>query len=239
VYFRSGIRQNDILVSVDGRTVRNDADFYAAVRPGARVPVIILRDGRRETIYIESPQLQTYGRTPQTIPSDLSLSGGRPYLGIAFAPNARGAAIVRSVTPASPAEEAGLQAGDAIVAINNESVRSSQDAISIVGSMQPGDRVLISFERQMQSETEAVLAGQPGRSTRTAASEFDRGVEQSSASVLVEENRAYDNRNADVEVDVESDVRDRRDYDNRDPDDPRGGILNRNRNNNQRRGIFN
>ncbi|MFL5114697.1 MAG: S1C family serine protease [Microvirga sp.] len=46
---------------------------------------------------------------------------GRPWLGVA-ANEVRGALVVARVTPGGPAEQAGVRAGDTIVAVNGETV---------------------------------------------------------------------------------------------------------------------
>lgn len=189
VFFTSGIRQNDVIVSVAGRPIRSDVEFFQAFRPGESVPVVVLRDGRRQTILIESPHVaQTQQRPLQT--------GGPGFLGVVFDSRSPGAAIVREVNPGSPAEQAGLQRGDAIVELNGQPVRSPYDAIAIVRSMRAGDSLSISFERRLQSETEAVLAGRPSEQVRTAVREPD--------AIIVPEGPPIDR---DIEVEVYDDDR--------------------------------
>ena len=54
-YHNSGFRRGDVIISVHGRPVRNDADFmrFFVLEQGQRVPIVVLRDYRRETIYVE------------------------------------------------------------------------------------------------------------------------------------------------------------------------------------------
>jgi C-terminal processing protease CtpA/Prc len=208
-FFRSGFRSGDVIVSINNRPIRDEDDFrrFLVVRSGQRVPVVVLRNGVRDTVYLEpsqglAPQDQAYdNRQPQ--------AGGQAVLGVTFDPRAR-AAVVRSVTPGGPAEQAGLQPGDVIVGLNREPVRTDRDVISIVRSMQPGDRLTISFERQL--ETEAILGGQPGEPVHTAA--YPPDVQSDQQSTAPPQDR-------------------RTDIDRRDRSDERG-ILNRNRNNNNR-----
>jgi membrane-associated protease RseP (regulator of RpoE activity) len=167
-FFNSGIRQNDVILSVDGRQIRSDADFYSsvAVRRGARIPVLILRDGREETIYIQSPE--AFGQPQQEYATQQFQSGDRPFLGVAFDPQTRDAAIIASVVPGGPADHAGLQSGDTVVALNGEPVRSHRDAIAVIGSMRPGDRLAVVYERFMENQADVVLGGQPSSSSRNA-----------------------------------------------------------------------
>lgn len=82
-------------------------------------------------------------------------------------------ALVSGVTPGSAAEEAGLKAGDVILALDGQSIERSGDLAARIGMAAPGDRVRIAIVRRgerMQidavlgeSRAESLaLAGQPG-----------------------------------------------------------------------------
>jgi membrane-associated protease RseP (regulator of RpoE activity) len=158
-YSRSGFRQGDVIVSVDDRRIRNDADFYRWIEdnPGERVPVIVLRDGRRETIYV----------TYRDETKDQRQQGGA-YLGVVFDPQNRDAAVVRTVRPGSAAEEAGIQPGDAIVALNGQEVHSYADVVSTIRQMKPGDELSIIIERA-RGENQVVATLDERPNVRTAA----------------------------------------------------------------------
>ena len=173
IYFDSGFRRGDVIVSLHGRRIRSEADFmrWVVLHPGQRVPVVVLRDGRRETIYVVYPR--------EVAHTD---RGSQAYLGVTFDAQVRDAVIVRSVAPGSPAEEAGLQRGDMIVALNGEQVMAYPDAISVIRSMQPGERLDILLKRgRSERQTEAVLAGQPPVPVRTATRDSEIYVEERQA----------------------------------------------------------
>jgi hypothetical protein len=177
IFFRSGFRRGDVIVSLHGQQIRSDADFYRVFQlyPGQRVPVIVLRNGREETIFVEAPR--EYAQ-PQRTNVNRPV-GGQAVLGVQFDVQARDAAVVRDVTPGSPAEQAGLQRGDVIVALNGAQVMRYPDAISVVRSMRPGDRLEIILDRnQSEIQTEAILAGQPAGPLRTATRDADVYVER-------------------------------------------------------------
>jgi len=71
-------------------------------------------------------------------------------------------AVVMSVTEGSPADEAGLQAGDLIVKANETTIESSQDLIDALGQLSPGDQVQLQIERGDETLTiDVTLAAHP------------------------------------------------------------------------------
>jgi hypothetical protein len=184
-YHSSGFRRGDVIVSVHGQRIRSDADFlrFIVSQPSQRVPVVVLRDGRRETIYFQYRDMadRQLGYNNRRYQSDGA------YLGVMFDAQVRDAAVVRDVAPGSPAAEAQLMQGDLILALDGRETMSYQDAISTVRGMRPGDRLDIIVERgPQQLQLEAVLgAAAPIRAaydTRTTerrviAQPFRPGIE--------------------------------------------------------------
>jgi S1-C subfamily serine protease len=71
-------------------------------------------------------------------------------------------AVVLTVVEQGPAEEAGLQAGDVITAIDGEAVDGPQALVDAVTSRQPGDAVVLTVTREGDPiEIEAVLGEHP------------------------------------------------------------------------------
>jgi Do/DeqQ family serine protease len=91
---RAGLRTGDVILSVAGAEIRDEAAVryqFATQRPGTRVPLVVLRDGRRVTINAnaEAP--------PGGAPEARQLTGNHPL----------GGATVVTLTPAT-AEASGL-----------------------------------------------------------------------------------------------------------------------------------
>jgi S1-C subfamily serine protease len=212
VFVRAGLRRGDIIISVDRRPIRSEDEFirFVTVHRGDRIPVVVLRDGREETVFIVYEDSAVADERP-LVNREASVAGGRPFFGVVFDGRIRDAAVVQSVTPGSPAEEAGLQAGDELVAINGERLYSYRDAIGIIRSTQPGDKIDIEFARRMT--TQALIDSQPGAPLRTAANP-EVQVERQVVPVPVERQRPIEDRR---------DYRDRDEEYDRDRDD--GGVL--------------
>jgi len=95
-------------------------------------------------------------------------------------PAARGA-IVTAVSPAGPAEKAGLQRGDVIVGVNNHQVIDSNGLRNLVASISPGTNVKVSALRDGKEENfQVALAELPERKQAESDDETDSTAAPSS-----------------------------------------------------------
>ncbi len=82
-----------------------------------------------------------------------------PDLAAAFGlPNASGAVLV-SILPDSPAAQAGLRAGDVVIAVNDKPVRDASDLRNQVGLMRVGDSLKLEFLRDGKRQTVTTAVG--------------------------------------------------------------------------------
>ncbi len=73
-------------------------------------------------------------------------------------------AEVQSIVPGGPAESAKLRTGDIITKIDGQAVKSPSDVSAAVNQKQPGDKVVITVERNgLTEELTAKLGTRPGR----------------------------------------------------------------------------
>jgi PDZ domain len=83
-----------------------------------------------------------------------SVQSGEPWLGVEMSAQLTAAgALVQSVVPASPAEHAGLQPGDLIMAVNGQPVLDPSDVATVIASERPGQQVQLQVQRGFQELT--------------------------------------------------------------------------------------
>jgi serine protease Do len=93
----------------------------------------------------------------------------RGYLGVTFSSISQslaralavppGAAQISSVQPGSAADEAGLEAGDVIVAVNGSELTNSNELLSIVANRRPGDELQLTYVRDEERRQTTVELG--------------------------------------------------------------------------------
>jgi serine protease Do len=112
---------------------------------------------RADDAFAVAAELRAQGRVRRAslgvMLQDLSSEGGGA--------GAPAGVLVREVTKGSPAERAGIAAGDVIVRLGRDTVRGSADVVRVVGSSKPGAHVLIQLRRAKSArieEVEAILA---------------------------------------------------------------------------------
>jgi len=155
---KAGIQRGDIILTYDGKKVKdaNDLPRYVAETPvGKSVQVTLIRNGKEErrTIKVEemteekvaaqSPEaaVQSFGMELQELTEQL-----RQHLGI----TEKSGLVVESVEEGSPADEAGIEAGDVITEVDRKPVRTMADFNTTVAKAK-GRAVLLLIKRGKQS----------------------------------------------------------------------------------------
>ena len=153
---KAGLKANDVITEFNGQRVEGTLQFRRLIRetPGGRtVQLTFWRDGRTQSVSVElgafPDKLKGHGFGPKEFKFEMPEFGGKlfghdiflqhgPRLGIDAedlsgqlgsyfgAPDGEGV-LVRDVTSDTPAEKAGLKAGDVIIKIDGERVRTVHD----------------------------------------------------------------------------------------------------------------
>ena len=177
----AGLQQGDVIVKVNGQQVTPDQTvsyLIANSAVGSRIPLEIIRGGKRATVMVTVAQ-----RPTEEALAKLSGGGATNDGGNAVAPNTPQRALGLSLTPLTPdlaraanlppsahgvlitsvdpnanAAEQGIQRGDLIVPVNNQPVMTPAQVIAAVDAARKAGRtsVLLLIQR---GTTPAVFVG--------------------------------------------------------------------------------
>ena len=153
-----GLEVGDVIVKFDGQDVLKSADLPSVVAStpvGKRVEVVLLRNGKRKKVEITVAKLEDDGAESKPVKADefgLSVQEITPEIAreLDLERDATGV-VVSSVTQGSPAEEAGLRAGDVIEMVGNKPVANVAEFRKRLADRAQGESVLVLVRRGDQT----------------------------------------------------------------------------------------
>jgi len=134
-------------------------------------------------------QLKQYGEVRRGV-LGVRVQDLTPEIAKAFDTDVRSGALVAQVTPNSAAEEAGLQAGDVIVAVDGESIEGANELANKIGLMSVGDKVTLQVIRDGEKMKITSEVGKP-QETQATSSALHPKLEGASFSNLDERSPLY------------------------------------------------
>jgi serine protease Do len=160
---KSGIRQQDIILTFNGKTVKSTTalrNAVAGVRPGIQVPVELLRSGKKMRLMVtigEQPKnMQAAIEGPRSRRGRTGPRRGRPErsLGIELEPltqrlreqlgyQNRQGVVVSKVKPGGPAAEKGFRNDMLIERINSKVVRTVREFRTEIAKVKKGASILM------------------------------------------------------------------------------------------------
>lgn len=175
---RAGVQQGDVILKVGDREVTPDETvsyLIANTTVGTRVPVEIIRDGRRQTLQVQvgqrpteeelarqagggQDQEQALGQEAPVAPGTalgLSLQPLNPQIirALNLPANVRGV-VITSVDPNSDASEKGVRRGDVVISVNRQPVVTPAEVMAAVDAARRAGRssVLLLVKRGQAPE---------------------------------------------------------------------------------------
>jgi S1-C subfamily serine protease len=161
IFAKAKFREGDIIVSINGNRVRSQDDFFHWFHGGARqrVPIVVLRDDREATLYVE-PEVIHEERAPAR--------RGGAWLGVDLVDRFHNQAMVLKVHPNSPAERAGIRPDDVILSVEGEEITSPDHLGQVIGGMRPGTEVEIQVDRDRRLRVMDAVLGQRSGAAQSA-----------------------------------------------------------------------
>lgn len=170
---KAGLERKDIIIKFNGAPIDGSeplADFVKKTKPGDKVPVIFIRAGQEKDATI------VIGRRGEAEDETFDVAiaprgGGRksysrvfssdsePYIGVMiqnlndqlgqyFGVTGGEGILVTEVMEDSPAEKAGLKAGDVIISADGEKLATSDELQELISGKKKGDRLSVGYLRK-------------------------------------------------------------------------------------------
>jgi serine protease Do/serine protease DegQ len=130
---RAGIKAGDVIVGVNGATVRSSSDLRNRIGlqgVGAEVKLSILRDGRRHEV--TARVAETPSKSAEAAPMGISPAKDK-LEGATLRDQGRDGVVVAEVEQGSPAWRSGLRPGDVIQGVNRKRVQSLKEFEAAAG----------------------------------------------------------------------------------------------------------
>jgi S1-C subfamily serine protease len=145
----AGVVRGDILLEIDDKALSNSSDlvgYLDELEPGDEVELVIL-----------------HGDDQRTLTATLGDRNGRAYLGLLPCGGLSGAlaldvakpgVVITEVLPDTPADEAGLQEGDVLIAVDGQELDEEKGLADAIAAYEPGDTVTLQIARSGEEARE-------------------------------------------------------------------------------------
>lgn len=181
---KAGIREDDVIVEFNGKSVEESDDLQSAVRlapPGDKANVTLYRGQEKKSLQVtpgkaprrdfafsfrgpRNPGFHPIPRFPMSRSEGmlgLTLGDLNRQLGEYFeAPNGKGV-LVQEVEHTSAADKAGFKAGDVIIRAGKQDVESTEDITDALDGVKKGDKVEFGILRKGGQKTITVESDGP------------------------------------------------------------------------------
>jgi len=151
---KAGIKRGDVILQFNDKPIRSSHDlpFVVASTPiGKTVGVVVMRDNQRMNLQVKTEELKEEGEAipPSEARPDLGMLAQEitPEMAKNYGLSKSSGVIIVKVESSSPAEEAGLAAGDIIGEIDKQPVKDVKTLNSLLAGVQKGHTILFLIDR--------------------------------------------------------------------------------------------
>jgi S1-C subfamily serine protease len=160
---RAGFEKDDLIVGVNGYAIPSAARFLGVLGTypmGHEVAVRVRRGAQEREVRVRLDRYQPEGLALPfpLVPRPPERPRGSGYLGV-YVEEEGGEVVVRDVRPGSPADQAGLREGDAILRVEGRRVTRRDELNAQIWRRAPGTVVRLAVRRGGREEEVAVRLG--------------------------------------------------------------------------------
>jgi serine protease Do len=152
---KAGLKRYDVIIALDGKPIEDGDDLQfriAEIKPGTKVDLTIIRDGKQKTIPVKIIEKETTVETAPTSSSgkDIGLKVQQMTSNMAkrYGYQTNEGLIITQVERYSEADRKGLQTGDIILEVNRQKVDKIDDLERILKRLKSGDPLLLLVRRE-------------------------------------------------------------------------------------------
>ena len=155
---KAGLETGDVITEVNGHTIKSHSEVTTAIglmKPGTKVSLTVYRDGKKKSLQVLISQHPEDQSEDAENTEEESASNSKQLFGMAIAPwskalqdrynlESKSGVIITQTAPDSPADRAGLRAGDLILKVDGRKV----DRVETLRKAAKGkSRLLVWIER--------------------------------------------------------------------------------------------
>jgi serine protease Do len=157
---KGGVKVGDIITAVNDKSIKNSTQLrnvIAGIEPGTTVKIGIIRDGKEVTVHVdlgERPSDEALakgsnGSQEQQTSEKLGITVHNMNASLAkqFGIENTREVVVTKVTQGSPADDAGVKAGDIVKQVNQVDVKNVDEFDKALGHLKSGDSVALLLKR--------------------------------------------------------------------------------------------
>lgn len=170
---RAGLKNQDIIIEINGERTGSISDVRSEVkktRPGDKIQMAIYRDKSKKNILLEVTAKKSRSAWHYPRKWVQFMGSDQPWIGIRMQEltpqlaeyfKAEFGVLIAGVMEDSPAERAGLKAGDVIVAWDERKTEDKKSLLRRLSRCEPGDEVTITIVRGGEEAVKPITPVKP------------------------------------------------------------------------------
>jgi len=168
---KAGVEAGDIIIKMDDKAIASNDELRKILKkrkPGDKMKILVSRDGEKMEFTLELVERPEEAFTYKTAPHFGKMKKGA-FLGVEIIGleeqlaeyfGVKEGVLVEEVEEESPAEKAGIKAGDVIVKIADEEIEDIDDLVEEIRSHDPGTEVKVGVVRKGKKKTLTAILGE-------------------------------------------------------------------------------